>query len=114
MASATVYLVGPPVQDAADIRDLLQAVIPRQLGREFKDFVIREMRGPVPFKSSWILESGVRHAKRRPGLQCVDLWCVVRVWHLSGVVQVWTVGFLRFVEGSFLCVRPINDCKRSS
>ena len=49
MASATVYLVGPPVQDAADIKDLLQAVIPRQLGREFKDFVIREMRGPVPF-----------------------------------------------------------------
>ena len=112
MASATVYLVGSPVQDAADIRDLLQAVIPRQLGRKFKDFVIRKMRGPASFTSSWILESGVRPAERRPGLQGVDPWCVVCVWHLSGVVQVWTVGFLRFVEGSFLCMRPIDDCKR--
>ena len=38
MASAAVYLVGPPVQDVADIWDLLQAVIPRQLGREFQRF----------------------------------------------------------------------------
>ena len=37
MSSATVYLVGPPVQDAADIGDLLQAEIHRPLGREFKD-----------------------------------------------------------------------------
>ena len=80
MASSTVYLVGPPVHDAADIRDLLQGVIPRQLGPEFKDFVILEMHGPVPFKSSWIVGSGVRHEKRRPGLQSLDLWCVVCVW----------------------------------
>ena len=38
MSSATVYLVGPPVQDAADIGDLLQAEVHRQLGREFKDW----------------------------------------------------------------------------
>ena len=69
------------------------------------------MRSPVPFESSWILERGVRHAKGRPGLQCVDLWCVVCVWHSSGVVQVWTVGFLGFVEGSFLCARPIETVK---
>ena len=97
MASATVYLVGPPVQDAADIRDLLQAVIPHQLGRKSQDFVIRTMRGPVPFTRLWILKSGVRPAERRPGLQGVDPWCVVSVWHLAGAVQFWTVGFLRFV-----------------
>ncbi len=42
----------------------------------------------------------------------VDLWCVVCVWHPSGVVQIWTVCFLRFVEGPFLCIRPMDDCKR--
>ena len=80
MASATVYLIGPPVLHPADIKDLLQAAIIGQLGREFRGFTIREMRGPVQFKSFWILESGVRHARRRPGLQSVDLWCVVCVW----------------------------------
>ena len=70
-------MAGPPVQDAAAIRDLLQAVIPRQLGRKSQDFVIRTMRGPVPFTRLWILKSGVRPAERRPGLQDVDPWCLV-------------------------------------
>ena len=78
MSPATVYPVGPSVQDVAeaDILDLLQSVIPPQPGREFKDSVICGIRSLVPFISSWILERGVLHAKRRPGLQCVDLWCV--------------------------------------
>ncbi len=78
MSPATVYPVGPSVQDVADILDLLQSTISPQPGREFKDFVICEMRSLVPLISSWILEHGVRHAKRRPGSQCVDLWCVFR------------------------------------
>ena len=80
MASVNVYLVGPPVRHSSDIKDLLKAMIIDKLGHGFRDFAIREMRGPVPFRSSWILESGVRHVKRRPGLHCVDLWCVVCVW----------------------------------
>ena len=80
MASVNVYLVGPPVRHSSDIKDLLRAVIINQLGHGFRDFAIREMRGPVPFRSSWILEGGARPVKRRPGLQCVDLWCVVCVW----------------------------------
>ncbi len=101
MSPATVYPVGPSVQDVADILDLLQSVIPPQPGREFKDSVICEMRSLVPFISSWILKRGVLHAKRRPGSQCVNPWCVFRVWPSSDVVQVWTVGFLRFVEDLF-------------
>ena len=87
MASVTVYLIGPPVLHPADIKDLLQAAIIGQLGREFRGFTIREMRGPVQFKSFWILESGVRHARRRPGLQSVDLWCVVCVWPPASLDQ---------------------------
>ncbi len=101
MSPATVYSVGPSVQDVADILDLLQSVIPPQPGREFKDSVICGIRSLVPFISSWILERGVLHAKRRPGSRCVNLWCVFRVRPSSDVVQVWTVGFLRFVEDLF-------------
>ena len=79
MSPATVYSVGPSVQDVADILDLLQSVISPQPGREFKDFVICEIRSLVPLISSWILERGVLHAKRRPGSQCVNPWCVFRV-----------------------------------
>ena len=79
MSSAIVYPVGPSVQDVADNLDLLQSTISPQAGREFKDFVICEIRSPVPLISSWILEHGVCHAERRPGSQCVDLWCVFRV-----------------------------------
>ena len=39
MSPATVYPVGPSVQDVADILDLLQSVIPPQPGREFEDSV---------------------------------------------------------------------------
>ncbi len=62
MASATVYLVGPPVQDAADIGDLLQAEIPRQLGREFKDLYYVRCVVLVHLKAhgSWNAESVMR------------------------------------------------------
>ena len=47
MSSATVYLVGPPVQDAADIGDLPHAEVHHPLGHEFKDLYY--VRGIVLF-----------------------------------------------------------------
>ena len=78
MSPAIAYPVGPSVQDVADILDLLQSVIPPQPGREFKDFVICEMRSLVPLISSRILERGVLHVRRRPGTRCVNPCCVFR------------------------------------
>ncbi len=79
MSPATVYLVGPSVQDVADILDLLQSVIPPQPGRVFEDSVICGISHLVLLRSSWILKRGVPHAKRRPGTWCVHPWCVFRV-----------------------------------
>ncbi len=73
MTSFTVYLVGPPVRRPDEIEYLLREVITDNLGRRFGYFTIRDMLGPVPFRSSWILAGGVRAAKKRPGLKCVDL-----------------------------------------
>ena len=73
MSSMGVFFVlGPPVQSAEQILDVVQEVIKRILGLTLEFFTLTHVEGPVRYDSGWVPER--KRKILRSGMAVADLW----------------------------------------
>ena len=72
------YVVGPPVQSAHAVEDLVSYVMRETPGLKTANFVLNDLEGPVRYDSTWV--PGGRQQEIRYGPGVAELWTGLVLW----------------------------------
>ena len=75
----TFYLIGPPVESASEVADVLNYVLSQMHGTPLEGFQVSQIAG-LPYITDWMLERDTHQRPNRLGMHCAGLWCLQASW----------------------------------
>ena len=75
----TFYLIGPPVEFASEVADVLYYVLSQMHGTPLEGFQVSQIAG-LPYITDWMLERDTHQRPNRLGMHCAGLWCLQASW----------------------------------
>ena len=74
------YLIGPPVESASEVADVLYYVLSQMHDTCLEGFQVSQTAGPLPYIDRWMSESNTHQRLHRPGMHGAELWCLQASW----------------------------------
>ena len=71
----TFYLIGPPVESASEVADVLHYVLSGMHDTGLENFRVSQSTG-LPYIKDWMLEGDTHQRPHRPGMYGAELWCL--------------------------------------
>ena len=75
----TFYLIGPPVESASEVADVLHYVLSEMRDTRLEGFQVSQTAG-LPYIKDWMLEGDTHQRPHRPGMHGAELWCLKASW----------------------------------
>ena len=72
------YVLGPPVQSAHAVEDVVSYVMRQTPDMETATFVLHDTEGPVRYDSTWVLGGRLQEIRHGPGV--AELWTGLVLW----------------------------------
>ena len=109
-----IYLIGPPVREAHDIKRLIAMVLDKKFGSRPVHHRAGEMDGPIVLKSHWLKDSRNGHT-RRAGMQALELWSVsislMSCTEYTGYIDSFSVVVSDSKDGGAVATRSRAPCR---
>ena len=86
----TLYLIGPPVHEVREIKNLTASLFHNFLNKNEQIVDIQILEEPVTYRSKYLIAENLSKRPLRPGLRCLHLWKLRVQW------QGWTLRYKSF------------------